>query len=156
MHVIAIGAVAILLFITFLGLSEWRLKASKNLIFREITKIAYSIIRYTEVKEITPEIYLISAELQARMVKNGNFVVTPRDKEISMTIAKYIAVFGNQRVRDPVVLLTVIARRLNEFDGISAKSLITTNGRMELVIGHEDATDYDRIIFRFNSMQTLF
>jgi len=156
MHVITTGAISILLFITFLALSEWRLRASKNLIFREITKIAYSVLRYTEIKEVTPEIYLICAELQSRMIKMGNFAVTPRDKEIAMTIAKYIAVFGNQRVRDPVVLLTVIARRLNEFDGISAKSLTTTNGRMELVIGHDDATDYDRIIFRFNSTQTLF
>lgn len=156
MHVVIIGATAILTYITFLGLSEWRLRASKNIIFQETTRIAYSVLRYTEVKEITPEIYLIAAELQSRMIKMGNFSVTPRDKEITMTIAKYIAVFGNQRVRDPVVLLTVIARRLNEFDGITAKALTTTNGRMELVIGHEDATDYDRVIFRFNSTQTLF
>ncbi|QZA70923.1 hypothetical protein AH06_149 [Erwinia phage AH06] len=156
MHVITIGAVAILIFIIFLCISEWRLKVSKNLIFREVTRIAYSIIRYTEVKQITPEIYLIAAELQGRMVKVGNFSITQKDREVNMTIAKYISIFGNQRVRDPVILLHVIARRLNEFDGISAKSLVSTNGRLELVIGRDDATDYDRVIYRFNSPQTLF
>lgn len=156
MHVITIGTVAILIFIIFLCISEWRLKVSKNLIFREVTRIAYSIIRYTEVKQITPEIYLIAAELQGRMVKVGNFSITQKDREVNMTIAKYISIFGNQRVRDPVILLHVIARRLNEFDGISAKSLVSTNGRLELVIGRDDATDYDRVIYRFNSPQTLF
>ncbi|AHI60293.1 hypothetical protein RAY_143 [Erwinia phage vB_EamM_RAY] len=156
MHAITTGTVAILIFITFLFISEWRLKVSKNLIFKEVTRIAYSIIRYTDVKQITPEIYLIAAELQNRMVKVGNFSVTEKDREVAMTIAKYISIFGNQRVRDPVILLHVIARRLNEFDGISAKSLVSTNGRLELVIGRDDATDYDRVIYRFNSPQTLF
>jgi len=147
--------VAIFIYLCATFIAEYSLRLNKDAIFTENVNLAYELSRYSDIVKLTPDVRVLTQELLHRTVKPGDYVITETDRDAALKIAKYILSFSKRGIKDPAILLTVIARRLNELNDVTARALITTNGSIELIIQPHTQTE-NVVVFKFVSMESLF